>query len=300
MAANADGRLELFALSGDRKVFHKWQVARNSNWGDWSSLGSPPEGILGNIAVVRDGRGLDGKGCLNVFAVCSDRSIHGISQVSPNGGWGQWQLIWPSNGALSSTPALAVNPGRKIELFATATDSPSGAYHMWQQQIGGSWSNWVKHGGIISPDGGLTLSASADGRLELFVNVQGGLFHKWQHAVNSTWSGWVEHERRGHAFDNVPSLAQHHGGRLELRIPATDGVLYGKTQVDANKQFGPWFPDPIPGIGVDGNGPRRPAIALNADRRLELFACAGNGSVYHKTQTARDGGWSNWVSRGAP
>ncbi len=41
-----------------------------------------------------------------------------------------------------------------------------------------------------------------------------------------------------------------------------------------------------------------PAVARNADGRLELFA--GGGMLYHIWQTSPGGSWSNWDSLGHP
>src|SRR5258705_9149579 len=39
VGVNADGRLELFVLGGDKGAWHKWQSTPNGGWGEWSSLG---------------------------------------------------------------------------------------------------------------------------------------------------------------------------------------------------------------------------------------------------------------------
>jgi hypothetical protein len=41
VVANADGRLEAFAVDIDGVLFHKWQTAPSNGWSGWQSLGTP-------------------------------------------------------------------------------------------------------------------------------------------------------------------------------------------------------------------------------------------------------------------
>lgn len=298
VAINADQRLELFVLDSTSELFHKWQIAPGSNWVGWSSLGKPPQLIYRNVAVVRDGIGR-----LNVFVIGSkDRSVHRIAQTSQNGVWGQWEQVGPTHGTLVGTPAVAVNPGGKIEVFA---EGDGKVFHIWQQQIGGFWSNWVWHDGLVARADPV-LSMSADGRLELFVEgLRGvsstyGLYHKWQIAVNANWSNWFDHGLPGGGLRSLPSLEQHDDGRLDLRVICSDSGIYGKTQVAHDAQFGPWFSDRLPATKSSPTPMRnkRPVLALDAFRRLELFVLGNDWQVYNKRQTQPNGSWSNWNSLG--
>jgi hypothetical protein len=38
LARNGDGRLEIFAVAGDRNIYHKWQTAASNGWGPWTLL----------------------------------------------------------------------------------------------------------------------------------------------------------------------------------------------------------------------------------------------------------------------
>jgi hypothetical protein len=39
VAANANGRLEVFAIGRDHVLYHRWQLAPNGGWSGWASLG---------------------------------------------------------------------------------------------------------------------------------------------------------------------------------------------------------------------------------------------------------------------
>lgn len=41
LALNEAGRLELFAVGTDGKLWHVWQLQQNGGWGDWFSHGTP-------------------------------------------------------------------------------------------------------------------------------------------------------------------------------------------------------------------------------------------------------------------
>jgi len=43
-----------------------------------------------------------------------------------------------------------------------------------------------------------------------------------------------------------------------------------------------------------------PELGRNGDARLELFAIARDGNLWHKWQTAASNGWSGWASLGQP
>jgi hypothetical protein len=41
-------------------------------------------------------------------------------------------------------------------------------------------------------------------------------------------------------------------------------------------------------------------LALNADRRFEVFAPGNDGNLWHIWQTQPNNGWSSWSNRGTP
>jgi hypothetical protein len=99
VAANADGRLELFTVSRDaaaNEAWHIWQDAGTATgWSAWESLGGNPGGI--DVSQNDDGR-------LEIFATLGDGSPGGLTgvfhrwQTSPNGasGWSMDQSWIPT------------------------------------------------------------------------------------------------------------------------------------------------------------------------------------------------------------
>jgi hypothetical protein len=88
-------------------------------------------------------------------------------------------------------------------------------------------------------------------------------------------------------------------GRLELFIPAGPGVWH-IWQTTPNGDWSDWFnqlPDmPNGPVPVGGS----PALAPNADGRLEMFVLGFDKAIWHIWQTAVNNGWSAPFSQGTP
>ena len=86
VAANKDGRLEVFCTGIDGALWHIWQIAPNGNWSAWTSLGKPTGvDLVLNINVHQNS---DGR--LEVFMAGSDNALWNIWQIAPNGNWSTW------------------------------------------------------------------------------------------------------------------------------------------------------------------------------------------------------------------
>ncbi len=97
VAQNQDLRLELFMVTADGVLWHRWQAEYSEGWSDWKPLGHPSLGhqgvAVGEVTVARD-RG----GRLVVFATADTAAPHAArtaawqrNQESPGGGWAPWQ-----------------------------------------------------------------------------------------------------------------------------------------------------------------------------------------------------------------
>jgi hypothetical protein len=87
VASNADGRLEIFVKARGHDLNHMWQVAPNSGWSSWYSLGGailagcgPKTTMLSFSRIAVDVTG-------------TDQLVHRIYQQSENGNWSGW--VWP-------------------------------------------------------------------------------------------------------------------------------------------------------------------------------------------------------------
>jgi hypothetical protein len=80
-ALNADGRLELFALGGNSKVFHRWQW-NGGEWSEWAGLGVTQDVTFQQVCAQRIAGGP-----ISAFGLLSDGEASQISQNAPNGSW---------------------------------------------------------------------------------------------------------------------------------------------------------------------------------------------------------------------
>jgi hypothetical protein len=94
VAQNADGRLEVFIVGSDGRLYHRWQTSRNStpgawqwymNWAPFEKVQWPPSS---NPAVVRNA---DGR--LEVFMVDSKGQFYHTWQTERNNS-SQWSQNW--------------------------------------------------------------------------------------------------------------------------------------------------------------------------------------------------------------
>ncbi|WP_238005234.1 tectonin domain-containing protein [Dactylosporangium sp. AC04546] len=204
VAANGDGRLELFAVNG--QVRHRWQ--QPGGWSAWAPL----DGTLQSVAAETNA---DGR--MELFGVNAEGQVwHRWQQT---GGWSTWA---PLDGTMSALAAARNGDGR-LELFGVNPDGQ--IWHRWQQP--GGWSSWAPLDGTLRS---VAAETNADGRIELFgVNAEGQVWHRWQQPGG--WSPWA-------AFDGTLStvaVARNGDGRLELFGVNPDGQIWHRWQ-----QTGGW------------------------------------------------------------
>jgi PASTA domain len=242
VAANADGRLELFVANG--ALWRSPQTAWSAGWSDWEAHGAPSGAFI--IGPVTAGRSGDGR--IEVFVIDQDGRLWNVRQSSANGSYTGWNAFGSPGVALEDRPGLARSADGRLELFVRGTDGQ--LYHQSEASVGTfEWSGWESFGAGSTPAGGLidhpVVGADADGRLELFLaGTDGNIYHAWQTQASNGWSDWISEGSAGGGFNNLGGAA--------------------------------------PGLGRNGDG------------RLELFAVARDGNLYHKWQTAAGNGWSLW------
>jgi acylphosphatase len=147
VAKNADGRLEVFMVWLDRRLYTTSQNVANDStrnaWTSWNVLGGeqwPDDPV---VAQNADGR-------LEVFVVGSDKQLHHRWQTTPNSS-SQWSEIWTVLGGEhwppSSDPGIGRNADGRLEIFLVGSDKQ--LYHRRQTAPNSStWSEaWISLGG---------------------------------------------------------------------------------------------------------------------------------------------------------
>lgn len=172
-ATNQDGRNELFALGGDKVIYHRWQSTVNGEWDGWHTLGGH------DIRSITTALNADGR--LEVFAIGGNNVIYSISQVIANGGFGNWRTIGGHD-----IQQIVVRPNRdgRLELFALGSDQA--VYNIWQVVPNGSFGNWNGLGG--SKIKAIDIVKDRQGRLNLFaLGSNSALYQKSQVIAGGGW-----------------------------------------------------------------------------------------------------------------
>jgi hypothetical protein len=277
---NSDGRLEVFAVGGDRAVWHNWQESPHAGpWSGWGSLG----GIVTSDPVTVD----NSDGRLELFARGTDNALwHNWQQAAHSGPWSGWNSL---GGVITSDPSVVCNSDGRLEAFARGSDN--GLWHIWQTEPhAGPWSGWASLGGIITTNP--LAVVNTDGRIEVFARgTDNALWHNWQTAPHAgPWSGWYS---LGGNIESDPAVFTNSDGRLEVFARGADNALWHIWQQAPHA--GPWSAWSSLGGVLQGD----PEIIDNSDGRLEVFARGTDKALWHNWQTARHAGpWSGWSSLG--
>jgi PASTA domain len=289
---NADGTLVLAARDESSQLSYASQTAWSNGWSAWTALPSVPGGGEDAPGVAADADGL-----LQLFLVGpSDGHLYRMGQVSGGNGWSGWQDHGAPNTYLTGPVTAARSGDGRIEVFAI--DENGSVWNIRQSAPYGAYSGWNAYGNPgIAVEDTPALAKSADGRLELFVRGQDLLlYHQWETAVGTfSWSGWNSFDAAsapGKRFTEHPVVAASADGRLELFLRGGDQNIYHAWQTSASNGWSDWVNE-----GTAGGGfvTVAPALARNGDGRLEIFALAIDGNIYHKWQTAASNGWGPWT-----
>jgi hypothetical protein len=191
---NADGRLELFLLAGDQKIWHIWQTAPNNGWSGWATLGGPASPIANGAPFV--GNNADGR--IEVFTTGGNGAIYHIWQTAPSNGWSGWaELLAPVPGVqFFGLGAVANNKDGRFQLFFIGSDGA-----LWTLAQSSPSNGW---GAVRFLDGappGQELNAdqipasgrNANGNLATFVTgADGNIWQITQIAPGGTWGTLVK------------------------------------------------------------------------------------------------------------
>ena len=89
---NADGRMEVFLIGQDGRLYTAEQMGAGGDWTSWSSLG----GSWPGADAIAEGANADGR--MEVFLVGQDSQLHTAWLTQPNEGWSSWESLggsWP-------------------------------------------------------------------------------------------------------------------------------------------------------------------------------------------------------------
>jgi hypothetical protein len=131
-ASNADGRLEVFGVNAQGRIFHTWQTQPNGGWvGSWSKVYRDTD----NLKSLRVAANADGR--LEVFGIGPQGHIWHTWQTKPNSGWvGSWAELYSDADALAMLD-VARNADGRLEVFGV--DPEGHIRHTWETQPNNGW-----------------------------------------------------------------------------------------------------------------------------------------------------------------
>ena len=210
-----------------------------------------------------------------------------------------------------AVPTIWIAPSAdgRLEVFVVGSNAGEGGvklWHLYQIAPAGGWSQWVSHGsapGEFNNWHNPVVARNSDRRLELFMGFDAQTWQIWQTSRNGGWTPqWTQHPAPpGHLATGFGTLILRPDGRLQLFaigvISAQSNALLHIMQTAPSQGWTSWA---SLGAPAAAGGLNRPAVAQSADGRLEVFAVGRDGALWHIWQTSVNGGWSSWVSHGAP
>jgi PKD domain len=302
VAANHDGRLEVFAPGLDGSLWHNPQWIPGNSWQGWTSLERPRTDAVDGVpaaALNEDGR-------LEIFARSAGVYYHKW-QTSPGGSWSSWESLGRPNLEVEGfPPAVGTNQDGRLEIFMS---DGLEVWHNWQQAPNSNnWSGWASLGRPATAFPARDIPAverNADGRLEVFMTVPGtGLVHhRYQLSPGGSWASWTPvgglgtKQPDGHV--QSVAVAANSDGRLEAfgvvenSVPHL-GTLWHSWQKSPGQGWSDWKR-----LGNVGDlSPEADLTAIqNQDGRLEVFGITSSCilescRILHQWQTSAGGSWS--------
>lgn len=95
-------------------------------------------------------------------------------------------------------------------------------------------------------------------------------------------------------------MATNKPGRIEVLVVTNPGGHWHAARRTPGGNWSPWSLRGMPGgRGTTNSGLDLTLVASN-DGRLEAFASAQDGDLWHMRQSSVDASWANWESHGRP
>ncbi|NES85670.1 MAG: hypothetical protein F6K10_32085 [Moorea sp. SIO2B7] len=278
---DSDGRMEMFAVGKDNKVYHRFQTAKDGAFSDWYYMG-----VEGKEVPVE--KNIDGR--MEVFII-DDNSIRHFRQEQQNG-------VLVDSGYLSYySGAKELEIGRnadgRLEVFTVANDGT--IWHNWQQWKGSEyWSGWYQMDGAATE---IEVAENKNGMMELFaVGTDGKLWQNYQQYLGTdqngdNWGAFVGwHDMRTSATD--VEIGTKEDGSLELFVTDKYGQLKNRWQYeDIQPTYSAYIWNNPESYWNDlGLKVKEVEVATNAQGKLEIFAIDFNtNEVKHRFQTSEPG-----------
>jgi LmbE family N-acetylglucosaminyl deacetylase len=274
VSANADGRLQVFALRVDtHQIVTSWQTAPDLAFSGWLSLGNPSGASTAYTGVPVAGRHADGR--LAVWCRNTGGGVSTRAQQAANGSFGGWVDLGGGPDLVDDGIDVIANDDGRLEVFAA---TGTGLRHWFQGTPNGAFQLNQSLPASV-PASAPTAGKHADGRLQTFYRSpsDGHLHASVQATRNGGWSAAIAD--LGGAGYAQPAVVRAPDGRLLLCGRRPGGGLQVCRQSAPSGAFGGWTP--LPGT-VFG----QPAAALESDGTISIFAFGPDTRPVNYRQTA--------------
>ncbi|WP_407992281.1 PIG-L family deacetylase [Kitasatospora sp. CMC57] len=216
VAADQDGRLEMFVKNAGGGLSHKWQTSINGSWSaGWADMGGSD--LQDPVTAVRNGEGR-----IEVFG-STRTSILGWWQGAPNGTFAGPGPI--PNAQPASPPKAAVGQSGRIDLAYREVGTGM-MLVSYQNQVGGAWNaspiNTGGHGGVGEP-----AAATVNGQVVLFErNRTTGVSVVARTGPNGSYGAWQD---LGGTMVDGPAAVVDGASVIHVFAISTDGRIYFRT-----------------------------------------------------------------------
>lgn len=276
VAANVDGRLEVFARDASGEI---WHTAESTALQHLPLGGAPRAHPVPNVPAPQLRRRL------------------GVPTS-----WSDWERFGIA-GAVLDCPIVVANRDGRLELFVLVGNE---VWHRWQESPGRNWTDWLVLTMPVTEADGIVVAKNLDGRLEVFVGSNSRLHHTWQILPNGEWSALRPVSLLSSPdVEEIPAVVRSAGGCLQVFMRAGDGIWSTKQNVSINGWL-PWHDlgEPQSHLYGDVSANHSPTAAVNEDGRVEVFVVSsaqpnlGSGNpdcgLWHRRQQASGVNFDSW------
>ena len=136
---SGDGRIEVFAVDDQGRMWNIRQTSADSGFSDWNDFGTPGPALQDRPGLARSA---DGR--LELFVTGADGSIWHSWQTQASNGWSDWVATRPDPGTQGAAPDVRASGDGRLELFVVGADG--NLWHSCQTRASNGWSDWFTHG----------------------------------------------------------------------------------------------------------------------------------------------------------
>ena len=275
MERNADGRLELFGTDAAGNLWNTHQGTVSGNLAAWAKLENGPGWHSVAATANQDGR-------VELFAIGSSGNVRFRTPTAVNGS--TYTQAGVGFDSLFTTATATRDQWGGIHLFAALSNGM--IYHRFQNALNDdnrstAWfTPWTQLGGAATQ---LAAETGQDGRgMLVWVAEDGTIFQRKMNIPNAQtpaeWGGVLPIDGR---LDSI-TLAKHADGRLVIFGTDSDGRVLHRSETAPNSATWTAWSQVLaqPGVRL-----RHIAAKLNGAGRIELYAVAADGMLYHHKQS---------------